>query len=70
MTITPQDEIAALRAEIADLKTSVLAFGAPFAVEYAKMQGLPDGSLLAHHFDILKAAGGRMDSFIRHVAKP
>jgi hypothetical protein len=57
--------IEALEAENADLKTSVVAFGAPWAVEYARARGLPDGHLIAGHYDILAKAGARMDSFTR-----
>ncbi|MFC3628264.1 hypothetical protein ACFOM8_02260 [Paracoccus angustae] len=65
-------ELSALRtreaetqAEIADLKTSVIAFGALWAAQYAKDRGLPDGHLIAGHYDILEKAGARMDSFTR-----
>ena len=57
--------IEALEAENADLKTSVVAFCAPWAVEYAKAHGLPDGHLAPTHYDILAKAGARMDSFTR-----
>ena len=60
------EEIARLRAENADLKVSVIAFGAVAAVAYARDWGLPDGHLAAHHYDILAAAGARMASFTRH----
>lgn len=55
----------AAEAEIAGLKVSVIAFGAPAAVRYAEMFGL-DG-LHPKHFDMLEAAGGRMSSFKRAV---
>ncbi len=58
-------KVAALTAENADLKSSVIAFGGPWAVEYAKQRGLPDGQLIPTHYDILKQAGARMDSFTR-----
>ena len=65
-TIIEQAErIAALEAEISDLKTSVRAFGFPWAAEYASIIGLPDGHLHPGHYDILKAAGARMDAFTR-----
>lgn len=63
-------EVLQLREEKADLKTSVIAFGAPWAVEHARNMGLPDGHLLAGHYDILKAAGARMDSFTRATPSP
>ena len=54
-----------LRAEIADLKTSVVAFGAVWAVQYARDYGLPDNHLHPTHYDILLKAGARMDQFVR-----
>ena len=58
-------EVIRLRAEVADLKSSVIAFGAPAMVRHAMDHGLPQGHLMAHHYDILKAAGARMSSFFR-----
>lgn len=58
-------EIARLKDENADLKTSVVAFGAVHAVTYAKQWGLPDGHLHPHHYDILEKAGARMVDFTR-----
>lgn len=55
----------ALREEIADLKMSVIAFGAPWAVSHAKNIGLADGELHPAHYDILARAGAQMDSFTR-----
>jgi hypothetical protein len=60
-----EQRIAALEAENADLKSSVLAFGAPWAVTFARDRGMPDGHLHPTHYDILKGAGGRMDAFTR-----
>jgi hypothetical protein len=60
-----QNVIRRLKAEIADLRTSVVAFGAPWAVEYAAKHELPPGQLHHVHYDILAAAGGRMDDFTR-----
>jgi len=59
------DEVIAARAEISDLRCSVIAFGAPWAVEYARDWGLPDKHLHAHHYDILARAGARMETFTR-----
>ena len=59
---------AALRAkdvEIADLRASVVAFGAPWSVEYARERGLPPKHLDPAHYDILARAGARMDDFVR-----
>lgn len=55
----------AMAAEIKDLRESVIAFGAPWAVEYARDHGLPPGHLAPTHYDILARAGARMDSFTR-----
>lgn len=54
-----------LEAETADLKTSVVAFCAPWAVTYARSFGRPQGELHPAHYDILKKAGARMDDFRR-----
>lgn len=59
-------EVERLRAENADLKTSVTAFCAPWAAQIAKDHGLPDGHLFAGHYDILKNAGARMVDFTRY----
>ena len=60
-----QYEIERLRAENADLKVSVIAFCAPWAVQYAEERGLPHGTIFAHHYDILANAGARMIAFKR-----
>lgn len=57
---------AELLAEIADLRLSVIAFGAPVMVEWAREAGYPKGHLYPSHYDILKRAGARMDDFVRH----
>lgn len=54
-----------MRAENKDLKSSVIAFGGPWAVEYAKSFGLAEGELHPTHYDILANAGARMDDFRR-----
>lgn len=59
-------EVERLREEIADLKSSVIAFGAPWAGQYAHDFGFPPNHLHATHYDILEKAGARMDSFVRH----
>ena len=56
-------QLSALKAENADLKTTVIAFCAPWAVEYAKDHGL-DG-LHPTHYDILEKCGARMVDFDR-----
>ena len=64
------DEIARLRAEIADLKTSVIAFCGPWAVQFAKERGLPKNHLYPTHYDILAQCGARMDDFTRAALEP
>lgn len=54
-------------AENADLKQSVISFCAPWAVDYAKRIGLPDGHMHPTHYDILAKCGARMDAFTRAV---
>lgn len=61
--------IAALRAEIDDLRRSVVAFGAPAMVQWARDAGLPPGHLFAEHYDILERAGARMVDFTRGETK-
>lgn len=51
--------------EIEELRIEVLAFGAPYAVQYAKEHGRPEMHLHPAHYDALKNAGGRMDDFVR-----
>ena len=63
------DKLRELQAEIEDLKSSVIAFCAPWAVQYAKDWGLPDGHLDATHYDLLERCGGRMDAFTRAALK-
>lgn len=58
-------EIAALVEERNDLRSSVIAFCAPWAVKYAKMHGLPDGTLFPTHYDLLAKCGARMVDFKR-----
>jgi len=58
-------EIEMLRAEIADLKQTVIAFAGPWAVQYADQQGLPRDHLHAYHYDLLERCGARMANFTR-----
>jgi hypothetical protein len=58
-------QLAERDAEIADLRTSVVAFGSAWAVDYAAKHGLPSGHLHPTHYDILRKAGARMDDFTR-----
>lgn len=60
-------EIERLREEVAELRTSVVAFGAPWAASYAHDHGAPSGALHHRHYDILAAAGARMVNFTRWV---
>ncbi|MBX9697889.1 MAG: hypothetical protein K2X74_00575 [Acetobacteraceae bacterium] len=65
------DEIAAMEAalatlrEVDDLRSSVVAFGAPWAVQWARDHGLPDRHIDPTHYDILARAGARMTNFVR-----
>lgn len=58
-------EVKRLTAENADLKNSVVAFCAPWAVRYADDHGMPEGHLHPTHYDILANAGARMAHFTR-----
>lgn len=58
-------EVERLSAENTDLKQSVIAFCAPWAVTYARDGGLPDGHLHPGHYDILEKCGARMVDFTR-----
>ncbi len=62
-------QVEKITAEMDDLKSSVIAFGAPWCVQYAKDHGLPDHHLDPVHYDCLKRAGARMDSFTRAIIK-
>lgn len=62
--------IEELLAERDDLRTSVISFGAPWAVKHAMDFGLPRGTLYAVHYDILARAGARMDDFTRAAVLP
>lgn len=59
------EEIKRLRAEVADLKCSVVAFGAPAAARWAENFNLPPRHIHPTHYDILQRAGARMDDFVR-----
>ena len=62
-TEAAEAQLSAFKAENADLKTSVIAFLAPWAVEYQADFGL-DG-LHPTHYDILEKCGARMVDFDR-----
>lgn len=53
------------RKENAELKSTVVAFAGPHAVEVAKFHGLPKNHLLSNHYDLLAKCGGRMVDFVR-----
>jgi hypothetical protein len=57
--------LAEVEAEIADLRASVVAFGAPSVVQWARDMGLPDKHLHPEHYDLLARCGARMDDFTR-----
>jgi len=59
------EQLKEAEAEIADLKQAVIAFGAPWAVEYAKAHELPKGHLHPEHYDLLERCGARMTDFFR-----
>lgn len=59
------DPVRCMRGQIEDLRTSVIAFGGPWAVKHAERSGLPRGHLLPVHYDCLSRAGARMDDFTR-----
>ena len=63
-------ENATLRAEVADLKTSVIAFCGPWAVAHAAKHGLPINHLHPTHYDILERCGARMVDFTRAALDP
>lgn len=54
-----------LGGEVADLKQSVIAFAAPWAVQYAQDHGLPNNHLHPEHYDLLERCGARMVDFTR-----
>jgi len=61
-----------LRAELADANETIVAYVGVYAARHAEACGLPKCHLAPHHYDILKKAGARMDSFTRAAldAKP
>jgi hypothetical protein len=64
-TMKAEAENARLRAEIADLKQTVIAFCGPWAAQHAKDAGWPVGHLHPVHYDILEKCGARMVDFTR-----
>lgn len=60
-----REEIERLRAEVADLKSNVVAFAGPWAAQYSRTFGLPKDHLHPAHYDLLERCGARMDSFKR-----
>jgi hypothetical protein len=51
--------------EIEELRACVIAFGAPWAANYAADFGFPPGRLHPTHYDILARCGARMNDFVR-----
>ncbi|HEY9219570.1 MAG TPA: hypothetical protein VIO94_16095 [Phenylobacterium sp.] len=64
--IEAADALASKDEEIRDLKQTIVAFCAPWAVAQAHNHGLPEGHLFPSHFDILERCGARMVAFTRH----
>ncbi len=60
-------EREALLAEIEDLKSAVIAFAAPWSVQYARDAGKPPGHLFPSHYDLLERCGARMVDFTRAI---
>lgn len=50
---------------VAELKQYVVAFCGPWAFQYSRDFGLPEGHLHPTHYDILEKCGARMDDFTR-----
>jgi len=50
---------------VAELKQYVVTFCGPWAVQYSRDFGLPEGHLHPTHYDILEKCGARMDDFTR-----
>lgn len=50
---------------VAELKGYVVTFCGPWAVQYSRDFGLPEGHLHPTHYDILEKCGARMDDFTR-----
>ncbi len=58
-------EVERLREVLREANETIIAFAAPWAAQYARDFGLPDGHLHPTHYDILEKAGRRMDAFTR-----
>ena len=56
----------ALLDELAELRSAIITFCAPWAVTYSKMMGLPPGHIYAAHYDLLEKCGARMVDFVRY----
>lgn len=54
---------ARMEKALADARQTIIAFCAPFAVQYAHDHGYDDGELHPGHYKILAAAGARMVDF-------
>ena len=67
LCIEAADALLALKAEVEELRSTVVAFAGPWAVTYAKDYGLADGELHPTHYEILAKAGARMDDFRRAI---
>ena len=51
--------------ELDELRSCVVAFGAPSMVQWARDSGLPEGHLHPEHYDLLERCGARMVDFTR-----
>ncbi len=67
---TLRPAVQSLEAELAEVRSTVVAFAAPWAVNYAKDMDLAPGELHPAHYDILEKCGARMDSFRRAILRP
>ena len=61
----PQTTLALLD-EINELRSAVVTFCGPWAVEYAQRMALPPKHLHPVHYDLLAKCGARMIDFVRH----
>lgn len=67
-------QLAALAPDLArgllELREAIVAFAGPWAAQWAKEHGLPDGHLHPEHYDLLERCGARMIDFTRAEMEP